>query len=158
MVTRLLPGLIRLRELVGFALRVVVGMVFLVAASDKLANPELFARTIANYRLLPIELVNLPAIVLPWLELFVGLMLVAGIRVRAAALVSAVLLGIFTVALVSALVRGLDIHCGCFSQTAAERIGWGRVVEDIALLAASLWLIVWTPRRWSIERYLRRSL
>ncbi len=149
--------MVAVRELVGVGLRLVVGMVFIVAAADKIGNPELFARSIANYRLLPVELVNIPALVLPWLELLVGLMLLLGVRVRAAAVVAAGLLTVFTVALVSALVRGLDIHCGCFSQTAAERIGWGRVLEDLALLAAALGLVVWTPRRWSLEEYVRHT-
>ncbi|GBD06985.1 hypothetical protein HRbin21_00795 [bacterium HR21] len=145
------------RELLGLAARVVVGMVFLVAAADKVGNPEAFARSIANYRLLPLELVNLPALILPWLELLIGLMLLVGVRIRAAAAVAAVLLVVFTAALVSALARGLDIHCGCFSQTAAERIGWGRVVEDVGLLVLAVLLVVWTPSRWSVEQYLRRS-
>jgi uncharacterized membrane protein YphA (DoxX/SURF4 family) len=145
------------RELLGLAARVVVGMVFLVAAADKVGNPEAFARSIANYRLLPLELVNLPALILPWLELLIGLMLLVGVRIRAAAAVAAVLLVVFTAALVSALARGLDIHCGCFSQTAAERIGWGRVVEDAGLLVLAVLLVVWTPSRWSVEQYLRRS-
>jgi len=84
-------------------------------------------------------------------------MLLVGVRIRAAAAVAAVLLVVFTAALVSALARGLDIHCGCFSQTAAERIGWGRVVEDAGLLVLAVLLVVWTPSRWSVEQYLRRS-
>lgn len=146
----------RLRESVGLVLRLVLGIVFLVAAADKVANAEAFARSIANYRLLPVELVNLVALVLPWLELLVGLMLVVGLRVRAAAVVASGLLLVFTVALVSALVRGLDIHCGCFSQTAAERIGWGRVIEDVLLLAAAVVVVVWTPQRWSVEQYVQQ--
>jgi uncharacterized membrane protein YphA (DoxX/SURF4 family) len=146
----------RLRESVGLVLRLVLGIVFLVAAADKVANAEAFARSIANYRLLPVEVVNLVALVLPWLELLVGLMLVVGLRVRAAAVIASGLLLVFTVALVSALVRGLDIHCGCFSQTAAERIGWGRVIEDVLLLAAAVVLVVWTPQRWSVEQYVQQ--
>ncbi len=144
------------REAIGVALRVLVGGVFLIASVDKLGNPEPFARAIANYRLLPVEFVNGVAIVLPWLELLVGLMLVAGVRIRAAATVATVLLAVFTLALVSAIVRGLDISCGCFSQTAAERIGWGRVVEDVALLFGALLVVVWPPQRWSLENYVRR--
>jgi uncharacterized membrane protein YphA (DoxX/SURF4 family) len=142
---------------VAVLLRGVLGMVFLVAAAGKLANPEEFARTIANYQLLPVALVNLPAIVLPWLELVVGMLLIAGIRLRVAATVAALLLGIFTLALISALVRGLDIHCGCFSQTAAERIGWGRVLEDVLLLAAALLLAWWAPQQWTLEQYLQQQ-
>ncbi len=142
---------------VAMLLRGVLGMVFLVAAAGKLANPEEFARTIANYQLLPVALVNLPAIVLPWLELVVGMLLIAGIRLRVAATVAALLLGIFTLALISALVRGLDIHCGCFSQTAAERIGWGRVLEDVLLLAAALLLAWWAPQQWTLEQYLQQQ-
>ncbi|MCS6965470.1 MAG: DoxX family membrane protein [Candidatus Kapabacteria bacterium] len=145
------------REVLGIALRLLIGMVFLVAAADKLSNPELFARNIANYRILPTELVNIPALVIPWLEVLVGLMLIVGLRVRAAATVAVGLLLVFTLALISALVRGLDIHCGCFSQTAAERIGWERVVQDIALLVGAFLLALWTPHRWGVEEYLQRE-
>lgn len=145
------------RDIGGLALRVLVGGVFVVAAADKLGNPEPFAQAIANYRLLPLQLVNGVAIVLPWVELMVGLMLLVGIRVRAAATVAVALLVIFTAALLSALVRGLDISCGCFSQTAAERLGWGRVVEDVALLMGALVVAVWAPQRWSLENYVQRT-
>jgi len=52
-----------------------------------------------------------------------------------------VLLVIFIIALVQALIRGLDISCGCFSVNPSSTSEvWLRVVEDIALLFVSFML------------------
>jgi len=111
-----LPGW---RELLGpwlaWAFRVGLGLVFIVASLDKVAHPEAFARSIANYHLVPQEGINLMAICLPWIELICGLLLVVGLQVRANLLVIWALLALFIGAIGLALHHGYDISCGCFS-------------------------------------------
>jgi len=94
--------------------RMVLGGVFVYASMDKILRPEDFGGVISNYRILPDSLVNLAAVTLPWLELFLGVFLILGIWVPGAALMCNVLLGIFSLALAFNLLRGLDIDCGCF--------------------------------------------
>ena len=65
----------------------------------------------------PARVRNLTAIILPWLELFLGIFLVLGVCLPGAALLCNLLLVAFFVALVFNLARGLDIHCGCFTTS-----------------------------------------
>jgi len=122
-------------------LRVALGLVFIVASLDKIQNPENFATNIANYRLLPYQLINLSAIVLPWLEIITGTLLVLGVWIRAAATLTCGMLVLFILAISQALLRDLDISCGCFSTDPADHkmtrwtlywniiwLGWGIIV------------------------------
>ncbi len=91
----------------------VLGGFFLYACWHKIFDPPDFAKSVNNYKILPSELVNLAAIVLPWLELFCGLALLTGLGRRGAALISGALLTLFIVALCYNLARGVPTICGC---------------------------------------------
>lgn len=108
-------GVSRTQSYVYTGLRLVLGVVFLYASYDKILHPQAFAQAVFNYQILPDAAVNLAALVLPWLELFLGLCLVAGLWLPGATVTSTGLLAVFIGALVFNQIRGLDIHCGCFS-------------------------------------------
>jgi putative oxidoreductase len=122
------------------ASRVVLGMVFVVAAIPKIGRPDSFAVSIEAYEMLPLAAVNAVAIVVPWIELICGLFLVAGVRARAGSALLGGLLVVFIVAISTAVLRGLDINCGCFGTAVGTPVGWGRVLEDVALLLPA-WLL-----------------
>ena len=132
-------GIYRVIEL---AARIVLGLVFLLYGLDKILHPDDFARAVANYRLLPEALVNLVAVILPWVECVCGLLLLAGQWVRSAALVSAFLLGVLMVAVSITLASGLDISCWCFNTDEGRKIGLGLLVEDLLLLGAAAVLVL----------------
>jgi len=100
-------------------LRVALGVVFIVASLDKIQNPQSFADNIANYRVMPYPMINLVAVMLPWIEIVSGFLLVTGIWIRANALVVSGMLVVFSLAILQALLRNLDISCGCFSTDPA---------------------------------------
>lgn len=122
-------------EYLGLAIRFFLGMIFLVASIDKIADPAAFAVSIGNYRLLPDSLLLIAATWLPWMELLCGLGLIFGILFRGASLLTLIMLLIFTLAIVSGLLRGLDISCGCFTQDpAVAKLGWWKVAENLGLI------------------------
>jgi uncharacterized membrane protein YphA (DoxX/SURF4 family) len=122
--------------------RFFLGGVFIYASYDKILNPDAFAEAVFNYQVLPANLVNLTAIILPWLELIVGFCLVIGWWIPGAVVIVNVLMIIFFSALVFNLARGLDVYCGCFStdpsETAATR--W-TLVRDTFFLVVSFFLV-----------------
>ncbi len=123
------------------AVRFVLGALFMYASFDKMANPEAFANIIGNYHLLPYQLVNPLAIFLPWLEFFTGLFLIIDKWVKGSLLIYSALLVIFIIALSQALIRGLDISCGCFSVNPSSTSEvWLRIVADIVMLFFSVML------------------
>jgi uncharacterized membrane protein YphA (DoxX/SURF4 family) len=118
-------------------LRVVLGGIFIYAAWTKLRTPwEVFAIGIDSYQILPLWGVRLVARGLPWFELAVGILLIAGFWLRGAAVATTVLLGVFFGLMVRAFALGQQINCGCFGP--GELISWKTLLRDGSLLAASL--------------------
>ncbi len=123
--------------------RMTLGVIFTYASVDKILNPGDFAETLYGYQLLPGSLIKLKAIILPWLELVLGVLLVVGLWVPGAASLSALLLLTFFGTILFNIARGLDIHCGCFSAGGAEVSGapmFRYVVRDGVFLLLSLYL------------------
>jgi uncharacterized membrane protein YphA (DoxX/SURF4 family) len=115
--------------------RWLLAVVFIWAALDKIVHPEQFARIIYNYRILPGELVNLMAIILPWLEVITAFLLIVGYWEKAAALLVGGMLAMFIGALAFSLTRGIDIECGCFSTTSHARHSIiSLLIRDILML------------------------
>lgn len=97
-------------------LRLGLGALFLFSGALKLSDPGAFRASIAAYELLPEKLGGLLAWYLPALEVVCGTALMLGRARRAAAGIVLALLLIFTMAIASAWLRGLDIRCGCFGS------------------------------------------
>jgi len=124
-----------------FVIRVGIGFLFIYASMDKIVHPDKFAVVIYHYRVLPFELVNIVAILIPWLEIAIGVTLILGIWLETAAFLLCVLTIGFTVLIISAIARGLNIECGCF--TLAEKgslVSWKRIAEDLLILAGGLFI------------------
>ncbi|MDO9547855.1 MAG: MauE/DoxX family redox-associated membrane protein [Candidatus Marinimicrobia bacterium] len=123
-------------------IRLVLGFLFLYASLDKIIYPQKFAEIIYNYRLLPVELLNICAIIVPWIEAFIGVSLLMGIRIETSAFMLSGITVFFIVMIISAIARGLDIECGCFSLDAeGSLVSWKRVIEDIFILAGGIYLL-----------------
>jgi uncharacterized membrane protein YphA (DoxX/SURF4 family) len=124
-------------------LRLLLALVFIFAAIEKIAAPGNFSISISNYRLLPAEFINIPALIIPWIELISGLLLLFGISVKENSVIITLLLIVFTVAIIISLFRGLNIDCGCFGTTYGAKIGLQKVSENILLIIIGFILVRW---------------
>ena len=115
--------------------RWLAGGAFVVAGILKVADPAKFALDIGHYRLAPHRLVNLVAVLLPWIEVVTGSFVLAGVWLRASALLLASLTALFFLVIVSALARGLNIECGCFGTVGGRHVGLVNLAIDTALFA-----------------------
>ena len=128
------------------ALRVLLGAVFAYAAYTKLRQPLLiFAMAIDSYRLLPEQAAVALAYTIPWCELALGVLLVAGVWLRYTSWTAAAMLGFFFTMMVIAYARGLGIDCGCFGV--GEALGPVTLARDGALVAAAIALAILVRRR-----------
>src|SRR5690606_22882430 len=130
-------------------LRLIIGGLFIYASYDKLFNPAEFADIVKDYQILPLGLVNIFGIVLPYVEFIAGTFLVFGVFKKGSALTISVLLIVFLLALIRAQILGLDINCGCFSlETNGEKSNIPmRILEDILMLAGSLIIYFFSDSR-----------
>ena len=136
-----------------------LGYVFIAACLHKIAHPGMFAVDVATYDILPLSLTNLMALILPWMELFTGIMLIAGFRVRAAALLIFGMMVMFIVALILALHAGIDMSCGCFASQGAQGedpISIKTVFRDLGWLALSLYILLFDANSFGVDRLINK--
>jgi putative oxidoreductase len=136
------------RRALALVLRLGLGGLFIAAGAAKWRDPAGFAQEIANYQLLPVAMPQLGphlATALPAMEIVAALAVLVGPRRwrQAGAAALAVLLVGLTFAVAAAAARGLDISCGCFG-TGSGRVTWWTVARNLALLGASLALVVFS--------------
>ena len=139
-------------DLLTVIARVAVGATFIVASVYKIRDPGAFAKSIWYYHLVPGDLINLMALILPWIELLCGLALILGLFYHGAVVLVNVMMVTFIFALSIAIARGIDIDCGCFKagQT-ATRAAWEALVFDLVLILFTLQLLFSRSKRWLLS-------
>lgn len=117
--------------------RLVVGGVFVFAGLQKLFDPVAFAQDIANYQAFPYWTWNLAAAIVPVTEVLAGLAVLTGFKRRAGAIVLGSLTVAFLGLILSVIVRGIDLDCGCFGEAVESgSVGWPMVLRNVGLLVA----------------------
>ena len=141
---------------IDLVFRIFLGGVFIAAALPKITDVEAFAISIATYQILPLPLVNLQAIVLPWLELLAGVFVIVGIRTKAQALALNAMLVMFIVAIYIAMSKGIQAQCGCFgeeAEAAMNELTWKKIIEDVGWLLIGLYVLLGNPNRISLDNW-----
>ncbi len=139
--------------------RLGLAAVWLIAGGAKAGDVAASGRAVNAYQLMPYDVAKVVGAALPFLEIALGLLLLAGLAVRFSAGVSAVLLVVFIAGIVSAWSRGLAIDCGCFGS--GGELGAGQtptygteILRDLGFLALA-GILLWRPvTRWSIDALL----
>jgi uncharacterized membrane protein YphA (DoxX/SURF4 family) len=155
------PSPSRLAELAPWlatAARLLLAGVWIWAAVAKIVDPDASVRAVRAYQLLPEGLVQLTGWGLPFLELGLAVLLLAGLATRFAAVLSALLLVVFMVGIASAWARGLQIDCGCFGGGGADpTAGAGtyllELARDLGLVVVACLLAVWPRSRFALDSY-----
>ena len=136
----------RVRDVIGTLARLGLAAVFLVSGVLKAVDPDATYVAVRAYDVLPRAAVALVAGVLPWLEIALGLLLLAGVATRAVAAVGAGLMLVFIAGVTQAWARGLSIDCGCFGgggAVAPDQTAYGReLLRDAGFLLMGAWLVV----------------
>jgi hypothetical protein len=116
--------------------RLTAGGIFFSAGAAKLASPATWRQVwLAAYQLLPRPLVRPTARLLPAAEITAGTALLTGAFGAAGLAAAAGLLAVLTLAVVTALLRHLEISCGCTGRLSG-RVSWKIVARNLVLLAA----------------------
>ena len=133
-------------DLVGTLARFGLAAVWLVSGLLKAVDPDQTYVAVRAYDVLPEAAVEVVAALLPWVELALAVLLLAGVGMRLVAALSAVLLVVFVAGVTQAWVRGLSIDCGCFGGGGAVEPGETTYVQELlrdgGFLLMAAWLVV----------------
>ena len=117
-----MPGILNMHFIrslnLPFIFRLILGIIFIYASYDKILDPAGFSKNIHNFHVTPIVVENLAALIIPWLELIIGVFLIFGLFLEGTTSIIIALLVFFIIILSQAVFRGIDIHCGCFKTEA----------------------------------------
>jgi len=139
-------------DLLTVVLRVAVGVTLIYASIYKINDPGAFAKSIYYYHLVPGDLINLMALILPWIELLCGLALILGLFYHGAVVLVNVMMVTFIFALSAAIVRGIDIECGCFKAAKASTdSAWEALALDLVLILFTMQLLFSRSKRWMLS-------
>jgi putative oxidoreductase len=128
--------------------RIALGGLFLVAGITKIGHAGDLAAAITAYRLgLPPPMVAAMAVALPPLEILLGLYLITGLLLPVSSTFAATLLALFTIAVASAVVRGVSAPCGCFGPGDNQPATWLTVARDVSFLVPAVYLAWWARAR-----------
>ena len=98
--------------------RVILGIIFIYASYDKILDPAGFSKNIHNFHVTPLAVENLAALIIPWMELIIGVFLIFGVFLEGSTSITIGLYIFFIIILSQAVFRGIDVHCGCFKTEA----------------------------------------
>ncbi len=119
-----------------------LGAIFIYLGLVKVVDPVAFLKVVRLFDVMgsPLAL-NLVAAVLPWFEVFCGVLLLSAVKARAAAALQFAMLTVFTVLVI---VRAFTLHqqtgvafwlvrfdCGCGS---GEIIVWAKLLENLGMM------------------------
>jgi putative oxidoreductase len=123
---------------------IILGGVFIFAGMEKIADPTAFAKSIYNYKLFPQALINLAAVIIPWIEVTAGILLIFHIYPKENAAILNTLLVLFNIIVIISITRGLNIDCGCFGTAGGSRVGWLKVLENSVLFLPGLHILLYS--------------
>jgi len=146
--------------------RVILAATFIYMGSMKVGEPFDFLKQVRQYQILPETpaiYLNATAIVLPWLEIVAGVALLIGLRFRGAAAAIALMLLVFTPAI---LIRALHIQadtgssffeivfdCGCGSGSVTI---WTKLLGNVGLFTLAILALISRSRKLCLSTWLTR--
>lgn len=118
----------------AFAVTVVIASVLLTSGLAKLRVGS-FVTDLANYQLLSPSTVVRVAPVVPWVEIGLGISLIAGLFPRPALALAAMLLSLFSVGVFINLLRYRQISCGC--RGSRTPISWRLLATNAVVIVSA---------------------
>ncbi|MCI0668202.1 MAG: hypothetical protein L0Y38_08135 [Methylococcaceae bacterium] len=120
--------------------RYFVGAILIATGLGKLLDTAGFVGVIEAYRLVSHEIGVALAYSLPFIELGTGFSLVTGRYLSSGASLAVGLHTLMIGVVVATLERGIRVdNCGCFGVFLARPLSFSTLIEDLVMLAMSVW-------------------
>jgi len=133
-------------RLLPILFRFIIGGIFIYASIHKLKDPYAFAQIVYSYNILPNNLVNAFALILPWLEIICGFFLMIGFFRQGSILIINFLLVLFAIGIGINLYRGTSDSCGCFGIPAIDKLTFPHLIINFLLLLMGIHIFLHNPK------------
>jgi len=121
--------------------RLIIGGTFVISGLLKVIHPDAFRKTLSTHGLFSTGTIHLISLVLPYVEIAVGLLFALGFRIKATGRIIIYLLILFTIEGWFAFALGSAVDCGCFpTGGGGESIGVNFFFRNGLLILSSLWV------------------
>jgi uncharacterized membrane protein YphA (DoxX/SURF4 family) len=139
--------------------RLILGATFIVAASGKIPEQAKFVDVVTGLGLLPWELAQAYGLVLPWLELTLGICLVLGFLSRLAAGISILTMISLIVANGTAVYEYHDLSLDCSSCSGYILVKTSdALIIDVVMIALAFAILLCGGGGWSLDSLIRTKL
>ncbi len=118
-------------------IRLILAFIFILSSIEKLKDPYAFALSVDAYQIFPDWIINLSALLIPWFELFIGFGLIFKYKLKANLIFYIFLMFSFTILVIIAMIKGLDIECGCYGES-SSKVGVTKLLENILIMIGGL--------------------
>jgi len=149
---------------IGLVLRLVLAGVLLYAGTVNLLEPNGAREAIVAYRIFSgTATTAILGWALPIGEILLGVLLLAGLFVRWAALATALLMTGFIAGIASVWARGYSIDCGCFGgggDISGDGVTWrytSEILRDFLFVGMGVWLVTWPGTRLALDPSHKRT-
>jgi len=139
-------------------IRILVGLVFFASGLLKIIDMSSFKDIVISLGLFNGSLSFLASIIIPVLELLLGLLLLLGIYTRVIAIHINVLIILFSWVNFYVLNNKPELLCGCFGNFFNLTFSTYHFIVLLVLFIFNLILIVEVRETWSLEKYLRDKI
>ena len=141
--------------------RILLGLIFLFAGIAKISDPVRFIFRFREFDLFSEAVIPFMVLYLPWLEFILGLFLILGLLYRASAFLLACLNTMFAIAILTVVVRGMEIDCGCFGMLAdilkiPDSADIKAVIRNVIFIGISVYIFIVKKTLFSLENYLKK--
>jgi uncharacterized membrane protein YphA (DoxX/SURF4 family) len=143
--------------LFSLGVRILVGGIFIFSGWGKLMTPhQNFMLIIEQYQFLTSSLIEPVSLILPWIELAMGVFFLVGYLSKVSASVLGLLLISFVILLVRAIALQIPIEdCGCFGS-AIKLAPWQALTLDLGLLGLTGLSLRYRTMPMSLDGFLAR--
>jgi uncharacterized membrane protein YphA (DoxX/SURF4 family) len=141
---------------IALGARLILGGVLFAAGLLKYQHLDKSQMAVRAYELLPISLANFIGVVLPFVEIAVGILLILGAAIRISSMVGGILMLMFITGISQAWARGLSIDCGCFGGGGQVAPGTAsylpEILRDAALALLAIYLFRYPQSKFALDR------
>lgn len=122
-------------------IQVILGLVFVISAIGKIMDLSAFGKVIHSYSVVPDSWVAALALIIPYLELGLGLMLVLNLFPETAGAIGLIMIFSFTTISMYRYFNGDVSDCGCFGKIIQRDNDLTLLSENLVLMTALYFII-----------------